>query len=74
MAKAQWSVKSTDVKYSTDAAGTLTVAVGLYDNGVKAATLRFTITADRALTVLCENEPGSAGLTGFQAWSREASA
>lgn len=70
MPKAKWSVKATDVKYSTDAAGTLTLAVGLYDNGVKAATLRFTIDADRNLTVVCDNEPGSVGLAGFTCWSK----
>lgn len=70
--KAKWSVKPTDVKYVTDAAGTLSVAVGLYDDGVKAATLRFTIDADRNLTVVCENEPGAAGLAGFTAWSKGA--
>jgi hypothetical protein len=72
MPNAKWSVKATDVKYSTDTAGTLSVAVGLYDNNTKAATLRFTITADRALTVIVDNEPGAAGLSGFQCWSKEA--
>lgn len=72
MPRAKWSVRPTDVKYATDAAGTLSVAVGLYDNGVKAATVTFTITADRALRVEVLNEPGSAGLTGFAAWSKEA--
>jgi hypothetical protein len=72
VAKAQWSTNLREISVTVDADGTLTASVPLYDDGVKAATLRFTITADRALTVLCENEPGSAGLTGFQAWSREA--
>jgi hypothetical protein len=71
MPKAQWSTVPREISVTVDAAGTLTASVPLYDDGVKAATLRFAITADRALTVLCENEPGSAGLTGFTAWSKE---
>lgn len=71
MAKAKWTTKPTEVKVATTD-GTLSASIPLYDGGVKAATLRFTITADRALTVLCENEPGAAGLTGFTAWSKEA--
>jgi hypothetical protein len=70
--KAQWTTNPREVTATVSPDGTLTASVPLYDDGVKAATLRFTITADRALTVLCENEPGSAGLTGFTAWSKEA--
>lgn len=72
MPQAKWTTKPQEIKVSTDATGTFNASIPLYDNGVKAATLRFTITADRALTVLCENEPGAAGLSGFQAWSKEA--
>lgn len=72
MAKAKWTTKPQEVTVGTDAAGTFAASVPLYDNGVKAATLRFTIDADRNLTVVCDNEVGAAGLTGFQAWSRGA--
>jgi hypothetical protein len=71
VAKAQWTTNPREVTAGTDADGTFTASIPLLDNGTKAATLRFTITADRALTVLVENEPGSAGLTGFTAWSKE---
>jgi hypothetical protein len=57
------------VSVGTD--GTLTASVPINDAGTLAATLTFTLTADRALTVLCDNQPGAAGLTGFAAWSRE---
>lgn len=67
--RATWTAGKPSVSVGTD--GTLTASVPLLDAGVKAATLTFTITADRALTVLCDNEPGAAGLAGFQAWSRE---
>lgn len=69
MPKAKWTTKATEVKVST-AGGTLSASVPLYDDGAKAATVTFTITADRALEVVVVNEPGSAGLTGFSAWSR----
>jgi hypothetical protein len=72
MPKAQWTTKPQEVSVGTDADGTFSASIPLYDGKTKAATLRFTITADRALTVLVENEPGSAGLSGFSAWSREA--
>jgi hypothetical protein len=72
MPKAQWTTKPQEVSAGTDADGTFSASVPLYDGKTKAATLRFTITADRALEVLVVNEPGSAGLSGFSAWSREA--
>jgi hypothetical protein len=72
VAKAQWTTVPREISVTVDADGTFTASIPLYDNRVKVATLRFTITADRALTVLVENEPGSAGLSGFAAWSREA--
>lgn len=69
MAKAKWTPGKPVT--AVDANGTLSAAVPLLDNGVLAATLTFTITADRALEVICRNEPGAAGLTGFTAWSKE---
>lgn len=69
MTKAKWTTKPAEIKVSTDAAGTFSAALPLYDGTTKAATLTFTITADRALEVVVVNEPGAAGLTGFQAWS-----
>lgn len=67
MAKAKWTTGQPTSSVAAD--GTLTAAVPLRDNGQLAATLRFTITADRALRVDVDNEPGTAGLTGFEAWS-----
>ena len=55
--------------FNVDPAGTLTASVPLKDSGTLAATVTFTITAGRALVVVVRNEPGAAGLTGFQAWS-----
>lgn len=69
MPAAKWTTKPQEVKVAT-ADGTLDVAIPLYDSGVKAATLRFTIDADRNLTVVCDNEPGSVGLAGFTCWSK----
>jgi hypothetical protein len=66
---AKWSPGKPAVSVGTD--GTLTASVPINDAGTLAATLTFTLTADRALTVLCDNQPGAAGLTGFAAWSRE---
>lgn len=65
--KARWSAGKPSISVATD--GTLTASVPLLDAGTLAATLTFTITADRALTVLCDNQPGAAGLTDFRAWS-----
>jgi hypothetical protein len=70
--KAKWTTRPNELMTQVGQDGTFTAAIPLYDAGTKAATLTFTITADRVLTVLCENEPGSAGLTGFTAWSKEA--
>lgn len=69
MADAKWTTKPAEIKAGTDAAGTFSVSVPLYDGAVKAATLLFTLTAGRALRVECRSEPGAAGLTDFQAWS-----
>lgn len=69
MPKAKWSPGKPTV--AVDASGTLTASVPILDAGTLAATLTFTLTADRALTVLCDNQPGAAGLTGFAAWSKE---
>jgi hypothetical protein len=66
---AKWSPGKPAVSVGTD--GPLTASVPINDAGTLAATLTFTLTADRALTVLCDNQPGAAGLTGFAAWSRE---
>lgn len=67
MAKAVWTTgKPVE---SLDANGTVTASLPLLDAGVLTATLEFTMTADRVLTVVCKNEPGTPGLSGFQAWS-----
>lgn len=63
--KAQWSAGK---PAASVADGTLTAAVPLLDGGKLAATLTFTITADRAATLIATVEPGPT-LTGFQAWS-----
>ena len=67
MAKAKWTVGTPTG--SVDASGTALASVPLPDSGVLAATLTFTITADRMLTVHVVNAAGAAGLAGFQAWS-----
>ena len=64
---AKWSAGVPSFGVGAD--GTLTVALPLKDGGTLAATLTFTMTAARALQVVMRNEPGAAGLTGFQAWS-----
>ena len=66
--KSVWSPGSPSIAVDS-LTGTLTASVPLRDSGTLAATLTFTITADRALRIDVVNEPGSAGLTGFQAWS-----
>ena len=67
MARAKWSAGKPSITVGTD--GTLTASVPLLDSGTLAATLTFTITADRVLTVTCANQSGATGLAGFQAWS-----
>lgn len=69
--KAQWTTHPKEITVSTDASGTFSASVPLYDSGVKAATLKFTITADRFLTVVCVNEPGSAGLLDYRSWEEQ---
>ena len=68
--KSVWSAGGTATERDA-ATGTLTVSVPLRNAGTLAATLTFTITADRALRIVVVNEPGAAGLSGFQAWSKE---
>lgn len=69
MAQAVWSTKAQEVVLERrNADGSFFASVPLYDNGVKQLTLQLTITADRAVHVLVDGEPG-ATLTGFQAWS-----
>jgi hypothetical protein len=67
MNKARWTPGQPQV--AVDQEGALTASVPLRDNNVIVATIRFTITSDRALRINVENKPGSAGLTGFEAWS-----
>lgn len=69
MPKAKWSPGKPAITVGTD--GTLTASVPVLDGGTLAATLTFTLTADRALTVLCANEPGAVGLSGFSAWEEQ---
>ena len=69
MAQAVWSTKNNEVvlvRNATD--GSFYAEVPLYDDNVKQLTLKLTITADRAVMVVVDGEPGAA-LTGFQAWS-----
>lgn len=68
MAKAKWTTVPKDVVTRTEADGTFTFSAPLLDNGVKQLTLRLTVTADRAVKLLVDGEPGAA-LTGFEAWS-----
>lgn len=67
MARARWGAGKPTVAVSPD--GTLLASVPLLDGGKLAATLTFTMTADRALEIRCNNEPGAAGLSDFRAWS-----
>ena len=71
MAKAKWTTDVRQITTGTDADGTFRASFPLLDNGVKAATLVVTVTADRALRFEVRNEPGAAGLAGFQAWSTQ---
>lgn len=66
--KAVWSAGAPVVTKDATT-GTLTASVPLKNAGVLAATVTFTITADRALLINIVNEPGAAGLSNFQAWS-----
>lgn len=68
-AKAKWTI-GTPSKSVDKTSGTAAASVPLLDNGTIAATLTFTITADRALRVEVDNAAGSAGFTDFQAWMR----
>ena len=54
---------------SVDSDGTLHASVQVEDAGVLAGTLTFTLTANRALRIDVTSEPGTAGLSGYQAWS-----
>lgn len=65
--KAKWTTGNPAASVAAD--GTLSVNVPLKDNNTLVATLRFTLTADRALKLVVDNEPGAARLTGFEAWS-----
>lgn len=67
MARAKWATSAPVV--AVDAAGTLTVSLPVRDGGKLAATVRVKLTADRVLQIIVVNEPGAAGLAGFEAWS-----
>lgn len=69
MARARWTTDPRQITTATDADGTFRASLPLLDNGVKAATLVLTVTADRALRFEVRNEPAAAALAGFQAWS-----
>lgn len=67
MAQAKWTI-GTPTKSVDKTTGTASASVPLLDSGTLAATLTFTITADRTLRVEIDNEPGAPGLSGFEAW------
>lgn len=67
-AKAKWTTIPREIVARPEADGTFTFSVPLLDNGVKQLTLKLTVTADRAVKLLVDSEPG-ATLTGFEAWS-----
>lgn len=69
--KAKWTTNPKEFSVSTAADGTWHLVAPLYDNGVKAVTFDVTITADRVLEFKAINEPGAAGLQGFQAWEEQ---
>lgn len=71
MPKAKWSTKPNEIASSVEG-GTFNINVPLYDDNVKQGDLRFVMTEDRELTVYWEAEPNATGLSGFQAWSKEA--
>lgn len=66
-ARATWTTGTPTI--NVDAAGTMVASVPVLDAGKLAATIRYTLTADRALRIDVLNAPGAAGLTGFEAWS-----
>lgn len=68
---AKWTANPTEVALTTDTDGTFHATVPLYDDGTKAVTFDVTITADRVLEFKAINEPGAAGLQGFQAWEEQ---
>lgn len=69
MPRAKWTTKPTEIKVTVAADGTHRVEIPVYDNGVKAFTEVRTITPDRVYRLEVRNEPGAAGLSGFEAWS-----
>lgn len=68
-ANAQWSTKNSEITAGTDASGTWTATVPLYDGTVKTLTFIFSITADRRLRLDVHGEEGADPLVGFEAWS-----
>jgi hypothetical protein len=66
---AKWSLGAPTA--TVDAAGTLTAAVPLRDNGVLAVTIRLVMTAAHGLQVVAESAPGDAGLSDFTAWTNK---
>lgn len=68
MAKAKWTTKPNEASFAPRADGGFAASVPLYDNGAKQGNLEFTMTADRALSILWREAPGAIGLSNFQAW------
>lgn len=67
MTRAAWAL--TVRRRSVDVQGTAHLEAELLDAGVKQLTVRLQVSADRAVRVLVEGEPG-ATLSGFEAWSK----
>lgn len=65
--KAKWTSGNSSSVVDVD--GTLASSIPIKDNGILVATLKFALTADRALRVEVISEPGAAGLSAFEAWS-----
>lgn len=70
--KAKWSTDPRAITTNVTADGTFEFSAPLLDDKIKAGTFKFSITADRELTVVWEDEPGAAGMLDFRAWMKEA--
>lgn len=68
MPRAAWTL--TLGKRSVNSAGTVQIQATLLDKGAKQADLIISVTPERVLTVTWANEPGTDGLSFFQAWEK----
>lgn len=59
MARAKWTTDPRQVSYATGTDGSFVLSIPLLDNGVKQGVMTWRMTADRQMSVVWEQAPGT---------------